>query len=296
MYIYILIISFLIVTIISFLRYKNKQDIKEILDFLQTTENKEGVLEESLNKIKKYYINLNASTDRRKDVESQIEKLKIENIERIEAVNYKEITDFKGCKVSDIEFLNTSKDGTIKELSCLLSHLKTIKKAYESGDEECLIFEDDINFHFSKLWNFSFHSILNSLDEDCYILSLTGRSDPFKVSNKTFEIKRKNFFIPTTISYLIKREGMKIVLDNILKEGKFYLSKETLPTGLKSDHFLFNKLKNNKGEVVPSLFLSENPRFKTTIHDINLFKDLGKGYFLTSWEKADLNLVRYFKN
>jgi GR25 family glycosyltransferase involved in LPS biosynthesis len=133
---------------------------------------KEGRLYIPLNKLKHingidiiYWINLDRSTDRRSNMEKFLSKVTIPNI-RIKGSDGK----FENVKDS---FKNTVETTSNSEYGCLLSHLRTIKKFWESGLERCLILEDDITLEFIKYWKHDLNTIISGAPDDWDIIGLT---------------------------------------------------------------------------------------------------------------------------
>ena len=86
-----------------------------------------------------YYINLDRSKDRRQYMEKTFSNL--HRIEGVDGRNLKiEKSILKKCKMN------------VFQIGCLHSHFKAIKTAYDNGDEEALIMEDDIYIDFIDKW------------------------------------------------------------------------------------------------------------------------------------------------
>jgi len=77
--------------------------------------------------------------DRKEYMEKQFRNKNIDNY-RISAETPETIVDYTIIRNVD------STDTTQEEISCILSHLKAIKKGYDDGDEYFCILEDDLEF------------------------------------------------------------------------------------------------------------------------------------------------------
>ena len=87
--------------------------------------------------MKHYWINIDKCVDRRQYMEQQFNSKMIENF-RIEAETPNTIKEYQ------IMRNEKSTAATPEELSCIISHLKAIKKGYEDGDPYFCIVEDDM--------------------------------------------------------------------------------------------------------------------------------------------------------
>ncbi len=133
--------------------------------------------------MKHYWINIENCYDRRKYMEEQFNKKNIDNI-RIEAETPNTIKEYQ------IRRNEKSIAATQEELSCIISHLKAIKKGYEDGDPYFCIVEDDM-----VLNKINFDKILTYIkiaeecsDEPIDILQLhtNGHPSVIKMYNEHF--------------------------------------------------------------------------------------------------------------
>ena len=112
--------------------------------------------------MKHNWINIEKCYDRRKYMEEQFNKKNIDNI-RIEAETPNTIKEYQ------IRRNEKSIEATQEELSCIISHLKAIKKGYEDGDPYFCIVEDDMVLN--KI-NFDKPNLSQIADINLYILKL----------------------------------------------------------------------------------------------------------------------------
>ena len=162
-----------------------------------------------------YYINLERSKERRNFMEQTYKILT-----RIEAYDGNKLD-----KYTDI-ILPKKSDQSYYQYACALSHIKAIIHSYNNGDEEALIYEDDISDEYSYKWCESIESIVLNKPEDCECLQLfCSNSDPVlkmaKLSTKYCRWKEEHY---STSVYYINRPGMKKIFDKYFKNGKIDLS------------------------------------------------------------------------
>ena len=174
--------------------------------------------------MKHYWINIDKCVDRRQYMEQQFNSKMIENF-RIEAETPNTIKEYQ------IMRNEKSTAATPEELSCIISHLKAIKKGYEDGDPYFCIVEDDM-----VLNKINFDKILTHIkiaeecsDEPIDILQLhtNGHPSVIKMYNENFLkyneiIKKRDYDYPSAGYYLISRQGAKKLLEKYVISEKAY--------------------------------------------------------------------------
>jgi len=176
--------------------------------------------------MKHYWINIDRCSDRKEYMEKQFREKNIDNY-RISAETPATIINYTIIRNVD------STDTTQEEISCILSHLKAIKKGYDDGDEYFCILEDDLEFtniDFKKIFKY-IEDFQNNNNEVIEILQFFTNGHPpvIELYNQHFlkdEIIRKRVEpYPSTAYYLISREGARKILDKfILAENNYDLS------------------------------------------------------------------------
>lgn len=183
--------------------------------------------------MKKYYINLDISTDRRE----MMEKI-YPDIIRIQAYYGRHIR----TKYSDI-VLPCDEKIRRGQLGCSYSHVKAIITAYLNGDSEALILEDDISDEYSSKWEKSIEDIVLSSPDDCELISLyTNRLQ----SLKFMRTLKTNFYpwnryFTSTGCYYINRKGMEKIYNLFYKDGKIDFSVK-LKNYIADDGAIYNNL------------------------------------------------------
>lgn len=208
-----LLLYLVLIGIVLYILYKIgynfviSSEYKQTLEYLKIERNATSI-RGFFGEVPIYYINLDRSHKRRKNIEDAAIKYEITNLHRIQAVDGKNITipyQVRGYR----KYTNS-------ELACTLSHIKAIKEAYHNGDELAIILEDDTGFGLLSKSTLKLTDIIELAPKDWeYInlcplnpfLSIVSLDENF-ASNHTM-----NGF--GTSCYVINRKGMKNVLDKI---------------------------------------------------------------------------------
>ena len=221
-----------------------------------------------------YYINLDRSKDRRGAMEKRFANLK--RVEGVDGRNLnipKEI--LRRCKMS------------VFQIACLQSHLKAIKTAYDNGDEEALIMEDDIYADYFKRWEKSIQQIVNNKpkDAECIQLHCSMKSEVRKMlmMNTDYSRWKRCDKRNSTGCYYITRGGM----EKIIKLGLDYIPMNWNP----ADRFIYDTL---------ITYNYTKPVFNLKSRDSSL---LGGVTFRNNWDKRlfgkyfrKIGLIRRLKN
>jgi GR25 family glycosyltransferase involved in LPS biosynthesis len=145
-----------------------------------------------------FYINLDHRQDRLNHIINQLESINYpkNKIIRIPAIQ----TDFGG-------------------LGCARSHVKTIEKFLESGEDRCIVLEDDFTFY-QNITADRFYKILDNLPENWDIVMLSSNtlsdsdfSDNFKKCNNA----------QTASGYMVSKKFASTLLQNF-KESESNLT------------------------------------------------------------------------
>lgn len=163
-----------------------------------------------------YYINLDISIDRNYTMVKQLRKYNINGF-RIRALYGKLSNSVYEGEIDGVKFTN---DYSLSygELGCTLSHLSAIKKSYDNGDDMALILEDDCSIELMPLWEKDLLEEISNFDYDLIQVSNSSCEINENISNYIFDCYG-------TFSYVIKRSGMKNILDKFYKNGKYKLQK-----------------------------------------------------------------------
>jgi GR25 family glycosyltransferase involved in LPS biosynthesis len=201
-----------------------------------------------------YWINLDRSEQRRKNMEKKLKQIKIKN-ERIKAVDGKTDSD------NDIYGKFIAKDGFKQsriEYACLLSHLNAIKTFSESKYEIALILEDDLSLEYTKYWDKKISQIINEAPTDWEIIMLNYVSKHKLENDFTLNL---NGGLSCCGSYLINKTGAKRLIDKIYTEGKYILIPDSFHT---SDNYIYSELRTYAYKYPYFTYPTEND---STIHE-----------------------------
>ena len=253
-----------------------------------------------------YYISLEESTDRQKNLEKQFAEYGITPTAII-SKRYSESDDEITGK-----FLDQMNGGTI---GCAVSHLKAIRKWYEETDEEYAFFcEDDLSLETIQYWDFTWGEFIETIPEGSLYVQLLLIRDKYE----TFEIRKKLWDDWAATAYILTREYAKLLVDSYcLGEKKFHLE---IP-GVNNyavplvENILFETV-NKGGSAIP-LFV-EDVNFCTTFSPeedeqvvdnqkgghyearetvLNYWKNKMKSFKITKQEKPQdfkMNQIEYF--
>jgi len=229
-----------------------------------------------------YYVSLEESTDRQKNLERQFAEYGITPT----AIISKRYSD------SDDEitgkFLDQMNGGAI---GCAVSHLKAIRKWYEETDEEYAFFcEDDLSLETIKYWDFTWEQFIETIPEGSLYVQLLLIRDNYE----TFEIRKKLWDDWAATAYILTREYAKLLVDTYcLSEKKFHLE---IP-GVNNcviplvENILFETV-NKGGSSIP-LFV-EDVKFATTFspeEDKEVVNNQKRGHY-----EARETVLNYWKN
>lgn len=206
--------------------------------------------------IPKYYINLDRSIERRQKLEKEFKKYNINNYTRIKAFDKKDIKTYRRGELEGTTYVNDYYAEN-HEVAITMSHLKAIKTAYDNGDKEALIFEDDVSLQLYPTWKKSFSSIIKSLPGDAEILQLVSNT---KIGNLDFELTKRPNDVSThgcAGAYLINKKGMeKIIYNFFLEDGTIIFKRSLDLPNIRIDFGVFNFM--NIYTINCNLFLMYN--------------------------------------
>lgn len=206
--------------------------------------------------IPKYYINLDRSIERRQKLEKEFKKYNINNYTRIKAFDKKDIKTYRRGELEGTTYVNDYYAEN-HEVAITMSHLKAIKTAYDNGDKEALIFEDDVSLQLYPTWKKSFSSIIKSLPGDAEILQMVSNK---KIDILDFALTKRPNDVSThgcAGAYLINKKGMEKIIDNFFLEDGTIIFKRSLDLpNIRIDFGVFNFM--NIYTINCNLFLMYN--------------------------------------
>ena len=174
-----------------------------------------------------YFINLERSKSRKQFILNQIEEYNIKNTHFIKAIDGKDILKLGDNYYSasdDFYFYSESKNTSMSEYGCTLSHVKAMMKAYEDGHEYILICEDDADLYWIKIWNTTIDDIIKNAPENWEYISLCRRCN--KNFNDKEYVSYRKYRCSFTTGQIINRKGMKKIIDTIYKDLIYMLDQK----------------------------------------------------------------------
>lgn len=227
------------------------------------------------------FISLSDSLDRQKCLFENFKKYEITKFiphifEKINESECENIVDLDLIFNSQL-YLDISNYGSvIKYVGAITSHLKAIKKWYESNEESYAIFcEDDLSFDTIKYWNFTWDEFFENLPKnwECIQLSIGGnpKSDIFLKIREPQDV--------SCLCYLIKKTHAKNLLDKYYPTDKFYLNLAEQPIieTIIYDVFISNSILNFP------LFV-ENINFNSTVWNKRIYNQ-DYNYVINWWKE-----------
>lgn len=164
---------------------------------------------QQINKINLYYINMDKSVERKQRFLSRMTQFNNYNIIRIQAVTPKDLPNYN--IQSNLLCSSLMKP---EEFGCTLSHLKAIETAYNNNDQYALITEDDLIINKNINWEY----LISQSPTDWDIIQLFVFPTFQIMNNAKNEILKDNWLVktniycPSTVCYLISRQGMNKLL------------------------------------------------------------------------------------
>jgi GR25 family glycosyltransferase involved in LPS biosynthesis len=226
-----------------------------------------------------FWVNLDASVDRRERMQSQLRAYGIEG-RRIAAVDGRqsEAVAKALCGKPPPHKYNPA------ELGCTLSHLIAIDAfVHDCGSEYAIVCEDDVDFGMASYWPFRFSDVLAALPSDweCLQMAVSTADDYINGS-----LHRREPTECSACAYAIRRPYAERLIQRLACEGKYDLGK--LPMDHRYAHcidvFLYRE---GVTYCIPLLGYDHN--LKSTIQVEPILIDIGtrSSTVLRSWWETD---------
>jgi glycosyltransferase involved in cell wall biosynthesis len=236
-----------------FVSPKTKWNLEQLSDQIYNAEEKTFNPLENFPSV--YYVTLEESTDRQNLLESQFNKYGIKP-NAIKSKRFSESNDIITGKY--LYQLTGPTQG------CIVSHLKAIKKWYESEESDYAFFcEDDLSLQTVEYWNFTWDEFINLLPDDCECVQLmTVRGDFEEIK---FRDRIWNDWSET--AYIMTRDYAKKIIDSYCIGDSFHLELKNLNIMPIGENILFT----NVGKVYTFPLFTENVDITTTdVNDLEL--------------------------
>jgi FkbM family methyltransferase len=223
-----------------------------------------------------YYVSLEESVDRQKNLERQFEEYNIIPTSII-SKRYSESDDVVTGK-----YAHTLNDGT---KGCVVSHLKAIKQWYENTDENYAFFcEDDLSLETIQYWNFTWEEFIESLPEDADCVQLLTIRSNFD----SFELRERYWDDWGATAYIITRDYAERMINKYIHNGVYNLELDNDIQPL-IENILFTN--SGKSYTIP-LFVEEVKFQSTFVGKDDDVKDGQKNNHYTARE----TVLNYWKN
>lgn len=223
-----------------------------------------------------FYINMDKHIERRKYMESQLEKIS-KKFNRIKGFNGYLILDTKEDEIEGVKFRNYYPDMSKAEIGCTISHILAIKKAYDSNENKVIICEDDVMFDTCSLVP-NLSVIEDDAPNDWEILQLcvsgTMNGDLRTIYKKLgdfpnikyYRREHPNNIFWCTACYLINRRGMEKIINTVFKDNTISIIpiRNEFPKHGSADTYLLDIVTTYA--LVPCLFAVNNTDLESTIH------------------------------
>jgi len=204
----ILLLSLIVFIAYVIYQYNIERKIRDAKEKISQLRENKNISEDFIN-FPKYYINLDRSDDRRKNIEKEIEEYGLKNIKRVSAFDGKKLKNRREGKIDGYEYKNISdKNCTKSEIAVTMSHIKAIQEACQDGHEMALIMEDDTEMTLVPHWEKSLHEIIKELPEDCDILLMALVNNEKTKNIKIISDKVKDDG-HNGVGYIITKSGME---------------------------------------------------------------------------------------
>ena len=208
-----------------------------------------------------YFINLDRSLTRHKSFSDSAQQVGIESLlHRVSAVNGQQITNVNGQSLPDgnMSFTSNFNKPNKSNLACALSHIKTIKQAYDDKQELALIMEDDASFDLLPVWKTTLPVLIRELTAqhpNWQILSLFNHNQVGKHHPPVF---LKNIMLQGAVAYIINRKGMETCVQTLFdKDQRNIVLDKNQSKYISADYLIFNVSGNFYTYSDPLFFTSD---------------------------------------
>jgi GR25 family glycosyltransferase involved in LPS biosynthesis len=163
----------------------------------------------------------------------------MDKVTRINAIDGKNIKNIYQGNIQSIQYsANYIKKITQYELACTLSHLLTIKKAYDNGNDIALILEDDAYLGFAYFWPESLEKYTQKFPQDWEMIQVYPGDNSEKSKNYDF---RPWVYLKSwgAAAYLINRKGMEKIINRFFVSDLEMKLDQFTKVRLQADHVIY---------------------------------------------------------
>lgn len=213
-----------------------------------------------------YYINLDRSPDRNKQIIQTFNRFNIKKYSRVKAVDYQE------TKLEQYQNLGL----TNQEIAVLLSHMKSIELFLLSNQEWAIVCEDDLELETVNYWNFSWKDFFKYIPKNADIVQLVVSTR--NSMDIDFQLHHRKFWDFGAVAYLIKREKAQKLISFYKDQDVFRFDKYNKTYIYdKENHEFFKTMKYPTSEEIIYTLGNENsysfPMFSYLSENVSLVHD-----------------------
>jgi GR25 family glycosyltransferase involved in LPS biosynthesis len=226
-----------------------------------------------------YWINLDRSTDRRKQMEAIFRDpvFQTTQIERISAVDGRN----SNTVYPKLNFIYKQKNDY--EYACMLSHLETIRRFSRTNHDVALIMEDDITLEFKPYWRKTVREIIKNAPSDWEVIQLCYIINGNRTNPNQFKLYQRNIrnTCVSAAAYLINNKTAKKIINDIYVDGKYnlehyiihhadcYIFSKSITYTYKYPYFIY---KSNNDSLLHPEDLNHHERSKLKV--VEMYKNL----------------------
>jgi len=209
-----------------------------------------------------YYISLEESKDRQKNIEDQFGLYNIDT-RAIISKRFAECNDKVTGPLVDVLDAGTK--------GCVVSHLKMIEKWYNETDEDYAFFcEDDLSLETIDYWNFTWEEFIESLPEDAECVQLCCvRPDEIDI-----QLRERTPYDWSVTAYILTRDYAKKIIDRYCLEDSYHLEIYDTEFYPMPESVLFFGI----GKVYSINLFVEDQKLKSTFAEVNKLETGQKEY------------------
>jgi GR25 family glycosyltransferase involved in LPS biosynthesis len=225
----------------------------------------------NLDGVSVYYINMDKSIERKRFMETQGDKYGFD-MTRVAGVDGSKL-ESKTSGSFDVDGVSRTflvepgfQDYSKSELGCTLAHLKAIKTAYDNGDKNILIAEDDLSFGLLPLWTTDMRTVMKNAPDDWEIIKLYRIKNDCPYDGRDYlPATEKSCWL--TAAYLVNRKGMLKVADMFKHDVLVIKPIEGVPDLIVADAYIYELLKSYEFADADLFYAFNHNELTSTIHE-----------------------------
>lgn len=223
-------------------------------------------------------INMDRSISRLTHIKHQFNKYKT-NFIRISAIDGNFIQNVNNGEIDGFKYKGI-RSGSKYVLACTLSHIKTIKYAYDNNLGTTIIMEDDITLELCPFWKQTIKNIIEFAPSNWNIIQLYNNC--CRLGNIPRYINYNEQMGTGTVCYIINFEGQKQIL-NTINDNCINFSN----TDIAADYFIYSHVLNSYTYSIP-LFIpnNDNDQLDSCIHTNHTESHIGR----------KMEIIKYYLN